>query len=73
MHLVYSFYYPLVTAVGGLCNLENQNEQLLGKTWIESAVAQVIAINFHRDGISVCYVPEIQACSNFPSFITYWI
>lgn len=63
--------FPLVTAVGVLCNLDNQNEQLLGKTWIESAVAQAVAINIHRGGISVCYVPEIQACGNFPSFIIY--
>lgn len=38
------FLFPLVTAVGVPCNLDNQNKQLLGKTWIESAVAQVIAI-----------------------------
>lgn len=25
LHLIYSFHYPLVTAVGGLSNSENQN------------------------------------------------
>lgn len=44
LHLIYSFHCLLVIAVGGLSNLENQNEQLLRITWTESAVAHVTAI-----------------------------
>lgn len=44
LHLVYSSHYPLVTAVGGLSNSENQNEQLPRKTWTESTVARATVI-----------------------------
>lgn len=44
LHLIYGSHYPLITAVGGLSNSENQNEQLLRKTWAKLTVAWATVI-----------------------------